>query len=341
MKKSVKFFGIILLVTIIIFSLFFWSRRDVATVPLESFFNYLVLPVEVRLKIRDYVLQKTHIGLEKMTRSAENNEPIPDDMLFLVDIAKNLYAESSTRNLRIFPEEFLSYLETFAANPMNSRAILGILDRDVFDLIETHYRNEIFRLFSTNMYEAFSLLGIENINHLSENVFEKSQLAFHIEDTDATRAFSDYFRANPTTTFDALGRLINPTILPSDVMILGNYRIDFYGLHEQELNVDGSLRFTAVKKEVKLDGNHIQSVHIEHWDGRPVITFMLDREGGEILYRFTSANINNILTVVLDDKVRARAIITVPIRGNAVTISGFSYQEALMFAQLFRAGDNQ
>jgi preprotein translocase subunit SecD len=179
--------------------------------------------------------------------------------------------------------------------------------------------------------------GTADPERINDIIMGRGSLAFHMEDSEATEAFNNYYRANPTTTFDAAGNLINPSIVPADVMILGYYIKDRYGLDEQARNTDGSLRFIAVKKEVGLDGNHIQEAIVERnsMDGKPEVTFRLDSEGGEIFYRLTSANIDRVLTIVLDDRVKSAATITTSIR-DAVRISGFGLDEANNIALTLR-----
>ncbi|MCL2066268.1 MAG: protein translocase subunit SecD [Treponema sp.] len=179
--------------------------------------------------------------------------------------------------------------------------------------------------------------GTSDPERINDIIMGKGSLAFHMEDTEATDAFTNYYRMNPTTTFDASGNLIDPTIIPSDVMILGFYVKDRYGLDEQDRNLDGSLRYVAVKKEVGLDGNHIQEAIVErgNWDGKPEVTFRLDSEGGEIFYRLTSANVDKVLTIVLDDKVKSRATIQTAIR-DAVRLTGFGMEEAENIALILR-----
>jgi preprotein translocase subunit SecD len=179
--------------------------------------------------------------------------------------------------------------------------------------------------------------GTADPERINDIIMGRGSLAFHMEDTEATAAFNAYFRANPNTTFDAAGRLIDPTIVPADVMILGYFVKDQYGLDEQARNPDGTPMFLAIKRDVGLDGNHIQEAIVERnsLDGRPEVTFRLDAEGGEIFYRLTSANIDRMLTIVLDDKVKSRANITTSIR-DAVRISGFGLEEANNLALTLR-----
>jgi preprotein translocase subunit SecD len=114
------------------------------------------------------------------------------------------------------------------------------------------------------------------------------------------------------------------------VEILGVYIKDRYGLDE-------FTRYTAVKKEVGLDGNHIQSAVVErnNLDGKPEVTFMLDSEGGEIFYKLTSANVGKPLAIVLDDRVKSQATIQSAIR-DAVRLTGFGADEANNIALTLR-----
>jgi preprotein translocase subunit SecD len=93
----------------------------------------------------------------------------------------------------------------------------------------------------------------------------------------------------------------------------------------------------ALKKEVGLDGNHIQSAVVDrnNMDGKPEVTFMLDPEGGEIFYKLTSANVGKALAIVLDKRVKSQANIQTPIR-EAVRLTGFGLEEANNIALTLR-----
>jgi preprotein translocase subunit SecD len=164
--------------------------------------------------------------------------------------------------------------------------------------------------------------GAADPERINSIIMGKGSLAFHIVDQDAADAFSRYYDANPTNTFDGEGKLLDPTIIPADTMVLGAYTKDRYGLDE-------FAGYTVIKQEVGLDGNHIQSAVVERntLDGKPEVTFMLDSEGGEIFYRLTSANVGKPLAIVLDDRVKSRATIQTAIR-DAVRLTGFGAEEA-------------
>lgn len=172
--------------------------------------------------------------------------------------------------------------------------------------------------------------GAADPERINAIIMGKGRLAFHIVDEEATNQFLAYYRQHPTDTFDSEGNLIDPTIVPSDVVIRGMYEKDKYGL-------DSFVGYVAIKKEVGLDGNHIKNalVNRDQWSGKPEVTFLLDDEGGEIFYKLTSANVGKPLAIVMDDKVKSRAIIQEPIR-ESVRLSGFGLEEAQNIALILR-----
>ncbi|MDR2257955.1 MAG: protein translocase subunit SecD [Treponema sp.] len=179
--------------------------------------------------------------------------------------------------------------------------------------------------------------GTADPERINSIIMGKGGLAFHMVDQEATETFEAYYNAHPTDTFDANGGLLDPTIVPSDVAIRGVYEKDRYGLDEQTRNAAGNLRYAAIKKEVGLDGNHIQRALVERntLDGKPEVTFMLDSEGGEIFYKLTSANVGKPLAIVLDDRVKSQATIETAIR-DAVRLTGFGAEEANNIALTLR-----
>jgi preprotein translocase subunit SecD len=164
--------------------------------------------------------------------------------------------------------------------------------------------------------------GAADPERINSIIMGKGGLAFHMVDQDAAATFNQYYTAHPTSTFDGAGNLLDPSILPSDVVVRGVYTKDRYGLDE-------FTGYTVVKKEVGLDGNHIQSALVERnsLDGKPEVTFILDSEGGEIFYQLTSANVGKPLAIVLDDRVKSQATIQTAIR-ESVRLTGFGQEEA-------------
>jgi len=172
--------------------------------------------------------------------------------------------------------------------------------------------------------------GAADPDRINSIIMGKGKLAFHIVDDEATSAFLSYYQANPSNTFTGEGNLIDPTIVPADVVIRGLYEKDRYGLDE-------FVTYVAIKKEVGLDGNHIKNAVVDRdpVTGRPEVTFILDTEGGEIFYQLTSANVGKSLSIVMDDKVKSRARIQEAIR-DSVRLTGFDADEATNIALVLR-----
>jgi len=179
--------------------------------------------------------------------------------------------------------------------------------------------------------------GTADPERINDIIMGKGSLAFHIVDEDATTTFNQQYNANPLQTLDAHGDLIDPSLLPDDVVIRGVYLKDQYGLDEQRRNSYGYPDYVAVKKEVGLDGNHIRSADVSrsNIDGRPIVTFQLDSEGGEIFYKLTSANVNKPMAIVLEDRVKSVATIRGAIR-ESVQLEGFGADEANNIALMLR-----
>ena len=172
--------------------------------------------------------------------------------------------------------------------------------------------------------------GTADPERINSIIMGRGGLAFHLVDLDAASDFNAYYAANPTTTFNSQGELLDPSIVPSDVYIRGVYVKDRYGLDER-------VGYTAIKRVVGLDGNHIRSALVDRnsLDGRPEVTFMLDSEGGDIFYQLTSANVGKVLAIVLDDRVRSQATIQSAIR-DSVRLTGFDADEANNIALILR-----
>jgi preprotein translocase subunit SecD len=172
--------------------------------------------------------------------------------------------------------------------------------------------------------------GSADPERINDIIMGAGSLAFHLVDTEAASAFNAYYAQHPTTTFDSNGNLLDPSIVPDGVVIRGVYAKDRYGLDERT-------GYTAIRKEVGLDGNHIKSALVERnsLDGQPEVTFMLDSEGGDIFYQLTSANVGKPLAIVLDDRVRSQATIQTAIR-DAVRLTGFGQEEAENIALVLR-----
>ena len=161
----------------------------------------------------------------------------------------------------------------------------------------------------------------ETINTL---IMGKGILNFRLVDMEATAAFKAYYEQHPATTFNAVGDLMDKTVIPEDCDVFGIYTKDAYG-------VDERYDWVVVKKEIALDGSHVKSamVNRDSITGQIEVDFKLDLEGAQIFADFTSAHVGENLAIVSDNKVKSNATIRDAITGGSVSLSGgFSQQEA-------------
>lgn len=159
----------------------------------------------------------------------------------------------------------------------------------------------------------------------------KGKLNFHIVDDDATMALRDYIDRNPGKALDAEGQPVDKSLLPAGTVCRRFVQKDRYG-------IDYTANYIAIREEVGLDGSHIVDAQVgnDPVTGRPVINFTLDKEGSDIFFKLTAANVNKTLSIVLDDNVKAGATIQEAISGGQVRMSGLDKQEAQDIALVLR-----
>jgi len=165
--------------------------------------------------------------------------------------------------------------------------------------------------------------GAADSDRINSLIMGKGMLSFHIVDSEASAAFNEYYQQHPTSTFDAEYNLLDPSIIPADGMLLGTYVKDAYGLDERT-------GFLVVKKEVGLEGKHIQAATTTRnsISGQPEVNFELDSEGTKIFADLTAKNVDQRMAIVSDDKIKSYPNIEEPIPGGQVRISGFDVTEA-------------
>ena len=73
-------------------------------------------------------------------------------------------------------------------------------------------------------------------------------------------------------------------------------------------------------------------------NGRPDITFNLTTEAGDRFYKYTSANVNSQMAIVLENRVREAANIQQPIRDQGRITGGFTQQQAEDLSLMLRTG---
>ncbi len=166
-------------------------------------------------------------------------------------------------------------------------------------------------------------------------IMGKGLLTFHIADTDALAKVREYQAANPGVLLDAAGNVRDTnvlSVLPRGTVLRGVYQKDSYGLDELK-------GYTVLQEEVGLSGAEIRDAQVarDPLTGQPTVNFILTAQGGEIFYKLTSANVDKVLAVALDNKVKAQATISEAIR-DQVRVTGFREDEARDLALVLRTG---
>jgi preprotein translocase subunit SecD len=166
--------------------------------------------------------------------------------------------------------------------------------------------------------------GAAQADAINTLIMGKGILNFRLSDMTATSSFKDYYAKNPASTFNAAGELMDKSIIPEDCEVFGVYTKDEYGL-------DTRYDWLVVKKEIALDGKHIQSAEVrsDPYTGQLQVCFNLDAEGTTIFGEFTGAHVGDYLAIVSDNKVKSNAVIQDAINTGSVQLTGsFTQDEA-------------
>jgi preprotein translocase subunit SecD len=177
--------------------------------------------------------------------------------------------------------------------------------------------------------------GTSDPETVNRFIMGKGSLTFHIADTDALQKVREYTRTHPGVLLDAAGNVKDTgvlSVIPVGDVLRGKFDKDSYGL-------DQMIGFTVIKEEIGLNGTEIKGAQVSRdpITGQPTVVFNLTPAGGETFYKLTSANVNKVLAVALDNKVKAEATIREPIR-DQVSVSGFKLEEANDLALTLRTG---
>jgi len=151
----------------------------------------------------------------------------------------------------------------------------------------------------------------------------KSSLYFVLVDDDTTTRLIEEVKQNPAWNPETDGV---PDYVPAGTTIAPYITKDRYG-------IDKRVRWIAIKEDISesgLDGKYIVGARLgqDPFTGRPLVNFELSSDGSERFARLTRNNIDSSLAIVLDNKVRAYAVIQTEIGDGQGSIRGFSQQEA-------------
>jgi len=173
--------------------------------------------------------------------------------------------------------------------------------------------------------------GTADPERINSIIMGKGNLAFYIVDSEATSALNAYLTNNPLGVDEKTMTVSQTGIIPEGKIIRKVYKKDSYGLDEF------TGEYLVLEGKPGLDGSHVQSATVssDQITGQPETNFVLDKEGGDLFYALTSANVGKSMAVVLDDRVKSYARIQEPIR-ESVRITGFNAEEAQNLATLLR-----
>ena len=174
--------------------------------------------------------------------------------------------------------------------------------------------------------------GAPDPERMRSFILGKGRLNFHIVDTEGLGRFRLYQAQNPGSFLGPDGQPRDDTVLTAGTVLRGRYEKDSYG-------VDQLLGYTVVNEQIGLEGSYIQQAQVSRdpITQQPTVIFNLTGEGGDIFFKLTSENVGNVMAVVLDDRVKAAATISEPIR-NQVQVSGFTQSEAEDLALVLETG---
>jgi len=173
--------------------------------------------------------------------------------------------------------------------------------------------------------------GTADPDRINSIIMGKGNLGFYIVDSEATAALDSFLNTNPLGVDERTMTVSQPGLVPDGKLIRKVYTKDSYGLDEF------TGEYLVVEGKPGLDGSHVQSATVssDPITGTPETNFALDKEGGELFYALTSANVGKSMAVILDDRVKSYARIQEPIR-ESVRITGFDTEEAQNLATLLR-----
>lgn len=223
----------------------------------------------------------------------------------------------------------------FASQPEESRPQILETVRGILIARARSISSDTLSIYQTGPEELTVRIPGARDADLARSIIEtRGVVVFRVVDGAGLSAVKAY-AASGNKVFGALGDAVDTSLVPGfpkGSSILGVYDVDEYGLEKLA-------GFTVVHDEIGLNGTAIQEVEV-NWDpvtGEPVVNFRLTPEGGEAFYKLTSSNVGQALAVVLDDHVKASAVIREPIR-DQVRLAGFTEPEAQNLALVLRSG---
>jgi preprotein translocase subunit SecD len=180
------------------------------------------------------------------------------------------------------------------------------------------------------------LPGAADPERIRRVIIGKGRLSFHLVDVDAVGRFITYQATHPGPYLDEELNIIDPELkelIGEGLLLRKVYEKDEFGL-------DRHTDYTVIYETPGLEGEYIEDAGIrtDPITNDVYVTFRLSDEGGDIFYDFTNQNVNKILAVVLDDKVKMSARIKQAIRNDVQVEGTFTLDEARDLALILKTG---
>ena len=158
----------------------------------------------------------------------------------------------------------------------------------------------------------------ERINSIISN---SGSLKFTIVDTDRTNSLYSDVITNRSKYINDKGDFI-PQTISEGYTAAGFYKSD-------DMGMDVLAGYYVLDDRQTVDASYIKSVETSRdpQTNQPVVNFTLSNEGGDKFYELTSRNVNRLLAVVLNGKIKNVATIRQALSTN-IQVSGFNLQEA-------------
>ncbi len=110
-----------------------------------------------------------------------------------------------------------------------------------------------------------------------------------------------------------------------------------------QFGIPRTIGAVVLERKILLEGNVISDAYVQYQSGgmsnTPVVDFQLNADGAEQFAKITKANVNRLLAILLDGKMKSAPSIREEIPGGRGQISGnFTPQEASFLAGILKAG---
>ena len=151
----------------------------------------------------------------------------------------------------------------------------------------------------------------------------KGAMYFVIVDDEATQKLLDLQRDDPTWDYDGSNA---PDYIQAGTEIKEYIIRDSFG-------IDRHRNWIVVYQDLEnygIDGKYLEQAQVtsDPINNRPLVNFQFNSEGAKIFAKLTGDNVNKSMAIVMEDKIRAYASISVTISDGSAVIQGFSRNQA-------------